>query len=92
MQLASLAAVCVDRRTGRILHTWKAHEESVVQIYAVNLNQVVTVGKDKRAVLWDLRGGGGGGDGAGGGVMKMSSIVDLPMRGPGELREGVKWR
>ena len=64
----------------------------MVQIYAVNLNQVVTVGKDKRAVLWDLRGGGGGGDGAGGGVMKMSSIVDLPMRGPGELREGVKWR
>ncbi|GMH94181.1 hypothetical protein TL16_g12831 [Triparma laevis f. inornata] len=79
--------VCVERRTGRILHTWKAHEESVVQIYAVNLNQVVTVGKDKRAVLWDLRGGG-----IDGGVMKMSCIVDLPMRGPGMTKNTVALR
>ena len=59
--------VCVEGRMGRVLHTWKAHDESVVQIYCINANQVVTVGKDKRAVLWDLRGGG-----VDSGVMKMS--------------------
>lgn len=47
----------------------------------------MTVGKDKRAVLWDLRGGG-----IDGGVMKMSCIVDLPMRGPGMTKNTVALR
>ena len=59
--------VCVEGRMGSVLNTWKAHDDSVVQIYCINANQVVTVGKDKRAILWDLRGGG-----VDGGVMKMS--------------------
>ena len=67
--------VCFERRAGRVMHKWKAHEDSVVQLYVVNMNQVFTVSKDKTAILWDLRGIDK--------PQRMSGISELPMRGPG---------
>ena len=54
-------------------------------MFSVSRYQVLTVGKDKKATLWDLKGGGKGGID----VMKMSSITDLPMRGPGMCMNSV---
>jgi hypothetical protein len=76
--------VCFERRAGRILHKWKAHDDGIVQIYVVNQNQVFTVSKDKSAILWDLRGIDK--------PQRMSGITELPMRGPGLSSNSVELR
>jgi len=80
------SVVCMDLRAGGVLLRWKAHDMPVVQIFTVTRHQVLTVGKDQKAHLWDFRGGG---EEEGMGAMKMSSIGDLPMRGPGMTMNSV---
>jgi len=73
---------CLDTRVGRVLKKWKAHDGAVFKIDPINRYQVLTVGKDLRAVAWDLRGGGD--------PKKISVVSGLPNRGPGINRNSVK--
>jgi WD40 repeat protein len=49
--------VCiVDRRTGRLLHSWQPHpsDTSILHLSQVSSRKLLTVGSDKTAVLWDF--------------------------------------
>jgi WD40 repeat protein len=47
---------CFERRAGRLLHCWKAHEKAIIAIKSISNHQVLTIGRDRKATLWDLRG------------------------------------
>jgi len=47
---------CFERRAGRLLHCWKAHEKAIIAIKSISNHQVLTISRDRTATLWDLRG------------------------------------
>ena len=77
-------AYCLDRRVGKLLRKWKAHDGAIIRVEPINRYQVLTVGKDLKAVAWDLRGEGE--------PTKISVITGLPDRGPGINTNTVKLR
>ena len=44
----------VDQRNGYLLRSWKAHNSTIVRVLAVDDSHILSIGKDGKAVLWDL--------------------------------------
>jgi len=45
---------CWDRRCGKVLQCWKGHTKSIVFLKAISRQRLLSAGRDKTAVLWDM--------------------------------------
>ena len=45
---------CIDRRRGKILACWRAHQKAIIYIKSISRYKVLSASADKTAVLWNI--------------------------------------
>jgi WD40 repeat protein len=45
---------CFDRRRGKLLACWKAHQKAVIYIRSISRHKLISASADKTAVLWNI--------------------------------------